>query len=63
MFKMAFLQVDYKDLEMIKDALENKISNLNNQVYTTDDDKEVIDEHKQLLKKVNKKIDFVLGNN
>ncbi len=36
MFKMAFLQVDYK---------------------------EVIDEHKQLLKKVNKKIDFVLGNN
>ncbi len=63
MFKMAFLQVDYKDLEMIKDALENEISNLNNQVYTTDDDKEVIDEHKQLLKKVNKKIDFVLGNN
>ena len=63
MFKMAFLQVDYKDLEMIKDALENKISNLNNQVYTTDDDKEVIDKHKQLLKKVNKKIDFVLGNN
>lgn len=37
MFKMAFLQVDYKDLEMIKDALENEISNLNNQVYTTDD--------------------------
>lgn len=63
MFKMAFLQVDYKDLEMIKDALENEISNLNNQVYTTEDDKEVIDEHKQLLKKVNKKIDFVLGNN
>ncbi len=63
MFKMAFLKVDYKDLEMIKDALENEISNLNNQVYTTEDDKEVIDDHKQLLKKVNKKIDFVLGNN
>ncbi|MCT7910717.1 hypothetical protein N5912_02640 [Arcobacter lacus] len=53
MFKTININLDFKDLEMIKEALENEISNLNNQIYTTEDNKENIDEYKQLLLKIN----------
>lgn len=60
MFKIAHLQVDYKYLEIIKNALVNEIESLKNQNFA-DVKKENIEEHKQLLKKVNKKIKFILG--
>lgn len=60
MFKIAHLQVDYKNLEIIKNALANEIESLENQNFA-DIEKENIEEHKQLLKKVNKKIKFILG--
>ena len=62
MFRIAYLQVDYKNLEIIKNALINKIEFLENQ-NITDEEKETIEEHKQILNKVNKKIRFILGNN
>ena len=37
--------LDFKDLEMIQNSLENEIDHLNNQVVTTEDDKEIIDEY------------------
>ena len=61
MFKIAHLQVDYKDLEIIKNALENEISYLEKQIFLTEDDRENIEEHKQILNKINKKIKFILG--
>ena len=61
MFKIAYLQVDYKDLEIIKNALTNEIESLENQ-NITDEEKETIEEHKQILNKVNKKIKFILGD-
>ena len=60
MFKIAYLQVDYKNLEIIKNALANEIESLENQ-NITDEEKETIEEHKQILNKVNKKIKFILG--
>lgn len=60
MFKIAYLQVDYKNLEIIKNALANEIESLENQ-NIADEEKEVIEEHKQILNKVNKKIKFILG--
>ena len=60
MFKIAYLQVDYKDLEIIKNALTNEIEFLENQ-NITDEEKETIEEHRQILNKVNKKIKFILG--
>lgn len=60
MFKIAHLQVDYKDLEIIKNALANEIESLENQ-NITDEEKETIEEHRKILNKVNKKIKFILG--
>lgn len=60
MFKIAYLQVDYKNLEIIKNALANEIESLENQ-NIADEEKETIEEHKQILNKVNKKIKFILG--
>lgn len=60
MFKIAYLQVDYKNLEIIKNALANEIESLENQ-NITDEEKETIEEHRQILNKVNKKIKFILG--
>lgn len=62
MFKIAYLQVDYKNLEIIKNALTKEIKFLENQ-NITNEEKETIEEHKQILNKVNKKIKFILGNN
>jgi hypothetical protein len=62
MFKIAYLQVDYKNLEIIKNALANEIESLENQNFA-DIEKENIEEHKQILNKVNKKIKFILGDN
>lgn len=53
MFKIISVNLDFKDLEMIQNSLKNEIDHLNNQVFTTEDDKEIIDEHKQLLNKIN----------
>ena len=52
MFKIISINLDFKDLEMIQNSLENEIDYLNTQVITTEDDKEIIDEHKQLLHKI-----------
>ncbi len=60
MFKIAHLQVDYKDLEIIKNALANEIESLENQNFAGVEE-EKIEEHKQILNKVNKKIKFILG--
>jgi hypothetical protein len=60
MFKVAYLLVDYKNLEIIKNALANEIESLENQNFA-DIEKENIEEHKQILNKVNKKIKFILG--
>ena len=62
MFKIAYLQVDYKNLEIIKNALTKEIKFLENQ-NITNEEKETIEEHKQILNKVNKKIKFILGDN
>lgn len=53
MFKIISVNLDFKDLEMIQNSLKNEIDHLNNQIFTTKDDKEIIDEHKQLLNKIN----------
>lgn len=60
MFKLVDLSVDYKELEIIKNALLNEIDNLENQNFANIE-KEDIEEHKQVLKKINKKIKLVLG--
>ncbi|MCG3663009.1 hypothetical protein L5F37_06310 [Aliarcobacter butzleri] len=62
MFKTININLDFKDLEMIKNSLSNQIEDLNKQNFVGEL-KDEIDEYKQLLKKVNKKIDFILGNN
>lgn len=41
---------------MMKNTLENEINSLNNQVYLSEDDNEIIDEHKLLLSKINSNI-------
>lgn len=60
MFKLVDLSVDYKELEIIKNALLNEIEYLENQNFANIE-KENIEEHKQVLKKINKKIKLVLG--
>ena len=62
MFKTIDINLDFKDLEMIKNSLSNQIEDLEKQNFVGELKNE-IDEYKQLLKKVNKKIDFILGNN
>ncbi|MFW3357308.1 hypothetical protein [Aliarcobacter butzleri] len=62
MFKTIDVNLDFKDLEMIKNSLSNQIEDLEKQNFVGELKNE-IDEYKQLLKKVNKKIDFILGNN
>lgn len=56
MFKNVSINFDYKDLETLKNALENELNNLNNNVFITEDDRETINEHKQLLVKINANI-------
>jgi len=56
MFKNVSINFDYKDLETLKNALENEINHLNNNVFITEDDRETINEHKQLLVKINTNI-------
>lgn len=60
MFKLVDLSVDYKELEIIKNALLNEIEYIENQNFANIE-KENIEEHKQVLKKINKKIKLVLG--
>ena len=60
--KTIDINLDFKDLEMIKNSLSNQIEDLEKQNFVGELKNE-IDEYKQLLKKVNKKIDFILGNN
>ncbi|MCT7565021.1 hypothetical protein N5T96_01585 [Aliarcobacter butzleri] len=62
MFKTIDINLDFKDLEMIKNSLSNQIEDLEKQNFVGELKNE-IDEYKQLLKKVNKKIDFILENN
>ena len=62
MFKTIDINLDFKDLEMIKNSLSNQIEDLEKQNFVGEL-KDEIDEYKQLLKRVNKKIDFILGNN
>lgn len=62
MFKTIDINLDFKDLEMIKNSLSNQIEDLEKQNFVGELKNE-IDEYKQLLKKVNKKIDLILGNN
>ena len=62
MFKTIDINLDFKDLEMKKNSLSNQIEDLEKQNFVGELKNE-IDEYKQLLKKVNKKIDFILGNN
>lgn len=62
MFKTIDINLDLKDLEMIKNSLSNQIEDLEKQNFVGEL-KDEIDEYKQLLKRVNKKIDFILGNN
>ena len=52
MIKIISINLDFKDLEMIQNSLENEIDYLNTQVITTEEDKGIIDEHKQLLHKI-----------
>ena len=52
MFRTIAINLDFKDLEMIQNSLENEIDYLNTQVITTEEDKGIIDEHKQLLHKI-----------
>lgn len=62
MFKTIDINLDFKDLEMIKNSLSNQIEDLEKQNFVGEL-KDEIDEYKQLLKRLNKKIDFILGNN
>ncbi|MDD2640598.1 MAG: hypothetical protein PHS65_06355 [Arcobacteraceae bacterium] len=52
MFQRVDLSMDYKDLEIVKSALENEIESLENQNFAGVED-ENINEHKQVLKKIN----------
>lgn len=63
MFQKINLSLDFKDLEMIQNSLANEISCLNNQVFISEDDKEVINEHKQLLKTINNSLNKLIEGN
>lgn len=63
MFQKINLSLDFKDLEMIQNSLANEISCLNNQVFISEDDKEVINEHKQLLKTINNSLNKLMEGN
>ena len=63
MFQKINLSLDFKDLEMIQNSLANEISCLNNQVFISEDDKEVINEHKQLLKTINNSLNKLKEGN
>lgn len=63
MFQKINLSLDFKDLEMIQNSLVNEISCLNNQVFISEDDKEVINEHKQLLKTINNSLNKLIEGN
>jgi hypothetical protein len=52
MFEFIDITLDFKDLEILRTALENQISYLSNQVFLTEEDKEAINDYKQLLKKI-----------
>lgn len=63
MFQKINLSLDFKDLEMIQNSLANEISCLNNQVFISEDDKEIINEHKQLLKTINNSLNKLIEGN
>lgn len=52
MFETINISFDLKDLEIIKDSLENEISYLTNQNFVRENNND-IDELKQLLNKIN----------
>lgn len=56
MFLLIDIPFDYKDLEIVKSALENNIESLENQNFAGVEN-ENINEHKQLLKKINNHIE------
>ncbi|BAK73193.1 hypothetical protein [Arcobacter sp. L] len=59
MFQKIDLSLDFKDLEMIKNALENEIEYLEKQNFA-DVEKENIDEHKQLLKTIDNSLNKIM---
>ncbi|MDN5071437.1 hypothetical protein O8C76_10435 [Aliarcobacter butzleri] len=52
MFRTIAINLDFKDLEMIKKSLENEIETLEKQNFRNELS-EKIDEHKQLLSNIN----------
>jgi hypothetical protein len=62
MFQKIDLSLDFKDLEMIKNALENEIEYLEKQNFA-DVEKENIDEHKQLLKTIDNSLNKIMEGN
>lgn len=60
MFKYIDITFDYKELQSIKECLEKQISELEKQ---TKQNYEAINEHKQVLKKINNSIYQVLNLN
>jgi hypothetical protein len=59
-FKYIDITFDYKELQSIKECLEKQISELEKQ---TKQNYEAINEHKQVLKKINNSIYQVLNLN
>lgn len=55
MFKTININLDFKDLEMIKNSLADEIEYLEKQNFVGEL-KEEIDEYKQLLQKINKNL-------
>ena len=62
MFQKIDLSLDFKDLEMIKNALENEIEYLEKQNFANVE-KENIDEHKQLLKTIDNSLNKIMEGN
>ncbi|MFW0695686.1 hypothetical protein ACN09X_04760 [Aliarcobacter butzleri] len=52
MFRTIAINLDFKDLEMIKKSLENEIETLEKQNFINELSQK-IDEHKQLLSNIN----------
>lgn len=61
MFELLSINLDYKDLQMLENALINEIGFLNNQNFTKEI--ENIDEYKELLKKLRSYINEFEKNN
>jgi hypothetical protein len=61
MFETVSMSFDFKDLSNLKSALENQIEYLQMSSFA-DEEFENIQEHQDLLNRINKKFEFVLGN-